>query len=75
MEQLLQQANAAGLDSQQSKDVLGGVLSLLKNNLSSEDFGALEGLLDSNTIQNGIFNAGEANLKDYKVQFKELNCC
>ena len=42
MEQLLQQANAAGLDSQQSKDVLGGVLSLLKNNLSSEDFGKIQ---------------------------------
>lgn len=42
MDQLLQQANSAGLSDSQGKDALGGIFSLLKNNISSEDFSKIE---------------------------------
>ena len=38
MDQLLQQANQAGLNEQEGKDTLGGVFSLLQNKLGEEDF-------------------------------------
>jgi len=42
MDQLLQEAQKAGLDPQQGKDALGGILSLLKSKLSGDDFKKVE---------------------------------
>lgn len=47
MDQLLSQADNAGLSQQEGKDTLGGILALLKAKLGEENFGKIEEALPS----------------------------